>query len=143
MICHIIKIIKLYVDALLVGKNETSELTSLVTEGHYHFLPGSVTALHQEKQCPVVSVDSGAVCTVQSPGSHALWTGFCRLEDDVGVGGVMVALYDRIVMRNTDANNSQNNTELPVLTRHALTQDIRQCEVKNSVQSGLCLAQLN
>ena len=131
LMCHIIKIIKVYVDALLVGKNETSELTSLVTEGHYHFLPGSVTALHQEKQCPVVSVDSGAVCTVQSPGSHALWTGFCRLEDDVGVGGVMVALYDRIVMRNTDANNSQNNTELPVLTRHA-PYNVRQCEVKNS-----------
>ena len=49
--CHIIKIIKLYVDALLVGKNETSRIDILgYCEGHYHFLPGSVTALHQEKQ---------------------------------------------------------------------------------------------
>ena len=30
--------IKLDVGALLVGKNETSELTSLATDGHYHFL---------------------------------------------------------------------------------------------------------
>ena len=48
-----------------------------------------VTALHQEKQWPVVSVESGPV---QSTGSHAFWTGFCRLED-VGVGGVIVVSY--------------------------------------------------
>ena len=58
-----------------------------------------------------------------------------RLEDDVvGVGAVIVMLYDPhegIVMRNTDANHWQNNTELPVLTRHA-PYNVRQCQVKNS-----------
>ena len=39
LMCHIIRNIKLYVGALLVGKNETSELTSLAPEGHHYFLP--------------------------------------------------------------------------------------------------------
>ena len=48
-------------------------------------------------------------------------------------------------MRNTDANHWQNNTELPVLIRHALTQDRQHPSVwsQEFIYKGFCSAQLS
>ena len=98
--CHIIKIIQLYVDALLVGKTETSDLT--LTEGHNHFLPGSCQ--RAPARATVTSPVPGTLglhrqsrlinCVVQTV--RRCWCWWCDPR--------VLWMYC-IVVRNTDANH--------------------------------------
>ena len=66
---------KLYVGALVVGKSETSALTSLVTEGHYHFLPVS-RHLHHNALTNTVTYTSP--CPVCLGSLEGLMYRFCK-----------------------------------------------------------------